>query len=151
MREGAFMDTRTLVGKREDASALDPDAEWVALARQGDARAYENLFLKHRAAIFRIALRFVEDADDAEELVTDVFVRAFCSLPSFRGGCLFATWLRRITINAALNAKSRHPPETDSLDDPAMPAAALIGNPQAVLEARERRRTVRRAVRELSP
>lgn len=83
--------------------------------------------------------------------MTDVFVRAFRSLPSFRGDCLFSTWLHRITVNAALNAKSRRPADTASLDDPTIQAAVPVSNPQAMIEGRERRRTVRRAVRELSP
>ncbi len=151
MREGASMGWRTMVGKRQEANAPDPDAKWVSQARQGDVRACESLFLKYRATTFRLALRFVENADDAEEIVTDVFVRAFRSLSSFRGDCLFSTWLHRITVNAALNVKSRRPADTASLDDPTTHAAALVGNPQAMIEELERRRTVRRAVRELSP
>lgn len=113
MREGAFMDWRTMVGKRQEASAPDPDAEWVALAR-GETFAPARFF-------------------------------------SSSGDCLFSTWLHRITVNAALNAKSRRPADTASLDDSTTHAAALVVNPQAMIEERERRRTVRRAVRELSP
>lgn len=72
----------------------------------GDSSAFDVLVLRHQASIHRVCYRFTGNAEDAADLTQDVFVKAFRSLPKFRGGSAFSTWLYRIAVNACLSFKA---------------------------------------------
>jgi RNA polymerase sigma-70 factor (ECF subfamily) len=81
---------------RETVEAL------VERARQGDARAFEGVYRRTADRVYAVCLRMCADADEAAELVQDVYVRAWQRLASFRGDSLFTTWLHRLTVNLVL-------------------------------------------------
>lgn len=70
----------------------------VVRARQGDARAFEELYRQHHRRIYALALRLTRDRGRAEELTQDAFVRAWEALAGFRGESSFATWLHGLTV-----------------------------------------------------
>lgn len=74
----------------------------VARARQGDARAFEELYHGHSRRIYALALRLTRDGGRAEELTQDAFVRAWEALPSFRGESAFSTWLHGLAVRVWL-------------------------------------------------
>jgi RNA polymerase sigma-70 factor, ECF subfamily len=88
---------------------VSPEArgdEWfVERARTGRADAFAELVRRHRVRVYRLAVRLVGDIELSEEVAQDVFVQAWRSLPGFRGGSSFDTWLYRITVNRSLNAR----------------------------------------------
>ena len=73
--------------------ALPRDAEFAAL------------YQEHSRAIYYLALRLLSDPTKAEDVVHDVFLKAFRKLAEFRGGASWRTWLYRITINHCLNLR----------------------------------------------
>ena len=90
----------TLVGDRA-VRAADAEAADVALAASGDARAFERLYRTHVARVHSLVRRML-DADEADDLTQDVFVRAWQKLPTFRGEAAFGTWLHRVAVNVIL-------------------------------------------------
>ena len=69
-----------------------------------DRRAeFEALYQEHHRRVYAIALRFARDADRAEEIVQDAFVRVWRSLPSFNGNSRLSTWVHSVAVNAALD------------------------------------------------
>lgn len=74
----------------------------VERAREGDARAFEQVYRRTVDRIYAVCLRMCADGDEANELVQDVYVRAWQRLGSFRGESLFTTWLHRLTVNLIL-------------------------------------------------
>ena len=74
----------------------------VAEARSGCSSAFEELYERHRARIYRSAFRILRNQQDAEDAVQRSFQHAFTSLRRFRGDSTFSTWLTRIAINEAL-------------------------------------------------
>ncbi len=74
----------------------------VVRAQRGDARAFEQVYRRTVDRIYAVCLRMCADADEASELVQDVYVRAWQRLASFRGESLFTTWLHRLTVNLVL-------------------------------------------------
>ena len=103
------------------SESREPD---VALAADGDRRAFERLYHEHVNHVFSVCVRMCGDRGRAEELAQDVFVRAWQKLPLFRGESAFSTWLHRIAVNVVLNerkvegrARSRAVPEPDDRDD----------------------------------
>ena len=67
----------------------------------GDAAAFEPLVEKYRQRVWRLAYQVLHDREEAWDVAQEAFVRAFQSLPSFRGQSAFYTWLFRITVNVA--------------------------------------------------
>ncbi len=74
----------------------------VGHAQEGDTRAFEEIYRRTSERVFALCLRMAGDAQQAEELVQDVFVRAWERLNSFRGDALFTTWLHRLAVNLVL-------------------------------------------------
>ena len=77
----------------------------VALAAAGDQLAFERLYRQHAARIHSLVRRMVAGEADVDELVQDVFVRAWQRLSTFRGEAAFGTWLHRLAVNLVLNAR----------------------------------------------
>ena len=83
----------------------DTERADVALAAAGDQRAFERLYRQHVARIHSLVRRMAGGEGDVDELVQDVFVRAWQRLSTFRGEAAFGTWLHRLTVNLVLNAQ----------------------------------------------
>lgn len=105
-------------------------AELVAACQRGDRQAFRTLFEAHQAPMFRLAYRFVRNADEAADLTQDIFLRVFERIGTFRCECAFSTWLYRLATNVCLN-HIRRPRESTSYaqmepraarDDPAKEA-----------------------------
>lgn len=79
--------------------------ELVTRAQDGDAGAFEDLYHRTSERVYALCLRMSGDAQRAEELVQDVFVRAWEKLGTFRGDARFTTWLHRLTVNLVLQER----------------------------------------------
>ncbi len=93
----------------------------VALAADGDVRAFERIYRSHVGRIYSVCVRMVGDRARAEELTQDVFVRAWEKLATFRGESAFSTWLHRLAVNVVLNDREsegrRRKREDDGVED----------------------------------
>ena len=76
----------------------------ATLAASGDSRAFERLYRAHAARIHSLARRMV-DADHADDLTQEIFVRAWEKLGTFRGEAAFGTWLHRLAVNVILGRR----------------------------------------------
>lgn len=112
-----------------DGSAID-DARDVADSLRGDQQAYARLVRRHQVPIERCLARFTRDPGAREELLQEVFVQAWFSLPRFEGRCPLVYWLRRIAVRAGyahwkrLSARPAVPLDERTLEV-AAPADAL--------------------------
>jgi RNA polymerase sigma-70 factor, ECF subfamily len=79
------------------------DLKLVREFQGGSERAFNELVLRHRQAIFGLAAGMLGDRDEAEDLTQEVFVKAYQSLHGFRGDSAFYTWIHRICVNLCLN------------------------------------------------
>ena len=82
----------------------DPDAVDATLAASGDAHAFERLYRGHLSRISSLVRRMLGD-EDPEDVIQDVFVRAWQKLGTFRGESAFGTWLHRLAINVILGRR----------------------------------------------
>jgi RNA polymerase sigma-70 factor, ECF subfamily len=82
--------------------------------RAGNDAAFEELVRGHGGRMLRVAKRFLRNEEDARDAVQDAFLAVVRSIARFEGGSRLATWLHRITVNAALmklRAQGRRPEE----------------------------------------
>ncbi|MFI5279064.1 MAG: RNA polymerase sigma factor [Gemmatimonadales bacterium] len=92
--------------KDRDLAYGDGERADVALAAAGDERAFERLYRQHVPRIHSLVRRMAGGGEsETDELVQDVFVRAWQRLSTFRGEAAFGTWLHRLAVNLVLNAQ----------------------------------------------
>ena len=117
------------MAQRADARPFVPedatDAQLAARASEGDIDAFEELYRRHVAAAWRVALAVTANPEDAADAASDAFVRVFQSLRLGRldDGSLFRAYVVAAARNAAVDVLRRtnrlRPAETrDELDGP---------------------------------
>ncbi len=88
--------------------------------RAGDRAEFSRLVEAYSANIYRLALRMLNQPQDAEDVLQDTFLKAFRHLKTFDGRSKLSTWLFRIATNEALMLLRRRRPDQVSLDEPLM-------------------------------
>ncbi len=91
------------------------EAELITHAQNGDRDAFSSLLEMHYDMIYRAAYKWCGDAHQAEDIAQDVCIKVGRSMGQFRGESKFSTWLYRITINMAHDARRKHKPHVDML------------------------------------
>jgi RNA polymerase sigma-70 factor (ECF subfamily) len=81
------------------------DLHLVDSLREGSESAYEELLLRFQQPVFALALRLLDDESEACDVVQEVFLKVFRNVSSFRGQSTLKTWIYRITVNEAHNAR----------------------------------------------
>ncbi|MCW5938460.1 MAG: sigma-70 family RNA polymerase sigma factor [Fimbriimonadaceae bacterium] len=135
----------------DSTEARDSDEALVARARGGDFDAFELLFERHRGLVFRFAYQSSGRRDDAEDVVQEVFTRAYQNLHRYRDEAKFTTWLLRIAMNLSTD-RARMSQRRASLE--AQEAAGALAwmtvgdtdDPVENLESERRSKALRQAI-----
>jgi RNA polymerase sigma-70 factor (ECF subfamily) len=85
-----------------------PDTELVVLARKGSKEAAGELFDRYWVLAWRTAYAITADRGLADDTAQEAFVKVFAALGRFDDTQPFPPWLKRITINSAVDALRRH-------------------------------------------
>jgi RNA polymerase sigma-70 factor, ECF subfamily len=121
------------------------DRVLVRAAQAGDLDAFEMLVRRYQPSVYRIALRLLGSDADADDVAQDTFLRAWRSLPQFRGDSTFATWLYRIVTRRSLDTLARRRPINALEDDVPAPTS----DPVMQVEQRERLQAITRQIQRL--
>ena len=73
----------------------------IAAILAGDTRQYHELIRPYERSVYKMALSFMKNESDAEDVAQEAFLKAFRKLADFRGQAKFSTWLISITLNEA--------------------------------------------------
>jgi RNA polymerase sigma-70 factor (ECF subfamily) len=133
-----------------------PAKEQAAIVADG----FDALVQQHQKRVYRVVYLLVRDADAADTLTQECFLRAYQKLAGFRGECRIDTWLLRIAVNLAKDhAKNRRASfwrkligldDTDDGNGVPVQVHAHDPSPEQVLLAREEMQAVWSAVDSLS-
>ena len=121
------------------------EQELVRAAQRGNEGAFEELALRYEKQMYRLALRMCGREEDAWEIYQEALLAAWRGLGRFRGESALATWLYRLTSNAAIDYLRRQNRqrglEAVSLDDEEafVPTADPAPSPQRSAELSELR------------
>jgi RNA polymerase sigma-70 factor (ECF subfamily) len=84
------------------------DSEWIQQVLAGDASAFEPLVLKYQPRIFAVARKYARRESEVEDIVQEVFVKAFTKLGTFRGESPFEHWLMRLAVRTCFDFLRAH-------------------------------------------
>src|SRR5277367_1000757 len=133
----------------------DNEAAMIASILAGDTQLYHELIHPHERSVYMMALSFVKNEVDAEDIAQDAFLKAFHNLSTFRAESKFSTWLISITLNEARSrlrrqAIVRMESFDDSPDDGGVISPALLRDwreiPSEAVERQEICQMLREAV-----
>jgi RNA polymerase sigma-70 factor (ECF subfamily) len=90
----------------------------IASILAGDTQLYHELIRPHERAVYLMALTYVKNQSDAEDVAQEAFLKAYRNLASFRAEAKFSTWLISITLNEARSRlRKQGAAPTESLDE----------------------------------
>lgn len=135
----------------------EQEAAIVRRVLDGDVNAFETLVREYEKNVYNIALRMVNNSEDASDMTQEAFIKAYNSLPNFRGDSKFSVWLYRLTTNICIDfLRSRGRRPTVSLtaaDEDEEPQELDVADdrfdPVQSLERAELRRAVQRGLASL--
>jgi RNA polymerase sigma-70 factor (ECF subfamily) len=133
------------------------DEELVELCIHGDKQAYAHLFERHNRMVFNFAYRVLGNAEDAEDVLQEVFLRAYLALSRFRRESKFSTWLYSIASNVCITHKRKKEKreqltetrELMSKKGASLKVARTMNNPEEIVVKREFSERVRKIVASL--
>jgi len=105
-----------LINKTLETVYVDKHIELVAACRKGNRQAQFEIYKLYAKAMYNVALRIVNDDDEAEDVLQEAFLDAFTRLESFRAETTFGLWLKQIVINKSINQLRKRKAEFVSLD-----------------------------------
>ncbi len=85
-----------------------PDAELVGAVLRGDTASFEDLVRRYQPRIFAMARRYARREDEVEDIVQEIFIKAFQKLGSFRGDAPFEHWLMRLAVRICYDFLRAH-------------------------------------------
>jgi RNA polymerase sigma-70 factor, ECF subfamily len=132
--------------------ASSDEGQLVERSQAGDRAAFEELVRRHADRLYAVVLRFVADADEAEEVTQEAFLRAWRSIGRFERRSRFFTWLYRIGINEAKRRAERRSPEGavgEIEDSPIEDAPDWSEAPELRAEQGDLRRVLEQAIQAL--
>jgi RNA polymerase sigma-70 factor, ECF subfamily len=128
----------------------------IDACRAGNTEAFGALVERYQGRLYPTVFRLTGCADEARDVLQEVFLRAFEKLDLFHGESSFYTWIYRIAVNLALSGRRRKRP-TGQLpvgrEGNAIDLAYDLGesDPSAPLERAERDRMIQEALDALAP
>lgn len=102
MISAAPVDTLTVA---QDRSITDD--EIVSRVLAGERDVFEVLMRRYNQRLFRVSRSIVRTDEDAEDVVQEAYLRAYCHLADFEGRSQFSTWLTKIAVHEALAKRRR--------------------------------------------
>lgn len=144
-----------------DASSQKRDeAQMIAAILAGDRDLYHRLIQPYELSVYRMAMSFVKNETEAEDVAQEAFLKALHNLATFRAESKFSTWLISITLNEARRwLRRQRTVRMESLDEPpeegGKASPALLRDwreiPSEALERKELRTLLQAAIGHLSP
>src|SRR2546427_747014 len=120
----------------------DEDQQLVARTQSGDAGAFDQLVVKYTPRLYGLVYKMTSNHEDTNDLLQDIFSKAYKAIRGFRGKSSFYTWIHSIAVNMTLNfLKKRGRRFQLSLDD----VDASIQNDKEFMEATATSSPVREA------
>lgn len=125
------------------------EARWVQQTLAGNQTAFARLVERYTGAVYNQAYRMLNDAQEAEDAVQEIFLRAYTRLASFDQQRRFSTWLLTVGTNYCIDRLRRRRQSWLTLDDVAFWLPSTQPGPEGSALKREQREAVQAALQRL--
>jgi RNA polymerase sigma-70 factor (ECF subfamily) len=102
----------------QDALSMTEDRQLVSRALKGDRKAFEMIVHKYEQPLTSYLGRMTGEREAALDFAQEVFLKAYCSLASYRPAFKFSTWLFKIASNHMIDHWRKKKLPTVSIDQP---------------------------------
>src|ERR1051325_8806858 len=85
--------------KEMDVALKDEDQHLVARRQEGDAGAFDDLVVKYTPRLYGLVYNMTSNHEDTNDLLQDIFAKAYKAIRGFRGKSSFYTWIHSIAVN----------------------------------------------------
>jgi RNA polymerase sigma factor (sigma-70 family) len=124
----------------------------IAKILQGDSSAYRFLVEQNKKIVYSVALRILNNAEDAEDAAQESFIRAYNQLHTFKAQSKFSTWLCTITYRICVSRLKKNSLESNIIDDGIVENyEGGINTPYKELTEKEKQLIIKRAIQKLPP
>ena len=89
----------------------------IERCKQGDIKAQFLLYKQYSTAMYNIAIRFLNNKMDAEDILQESFITAFNKLVDLKSDASFGNWLKRIVINNCISFLRKNKIYFEDVDD----------------------------------
>jgi RNA polymerase sigma-70 factor, ECF subfamily len=131
------------------------DTTLIERTLSGDNGAFDMLVTRYRDRIFSLAFHMLSNAEEAEDIAQEVFVRAYRNLGKFRQESSFYTWLYRIAVNIVYTQAKKNTRRRVLYDEAFKEREYLqphsFDSPETVAQAGEVREMILKAINQLDP
>ena len=103
--------------QRESDQNLKTDIQLVEEVRKGHRASFSELVKRHQRGLLRLSMRFMKDADIAQDIVQEAFIKSYEKLNLFEGRASFKSWLYQIAVNTARNKLRESRYDFTNIDD----------------------------------
>lgn len=79
------------------------DIDIVERCKANDRTAQLKLYRQYCDGMYCVAMRFLKNTDDAEDVLQEAFIKAFQKIHQFKGEVTFGAWLKRIVVNKCID------------------------------------------------
>lgn len=93
------------------------DIFFIEAVRKGNVAAFSVLVERYQNMVYSLSLKLLKNAEDAEELAQDTFIKAYQKLDTYEGKSKFSTWIYSITYNACISELRKRRIHFSSLED----------------------------------
>ena len=122
-----------------------PEERLIERAKNGDLRAFEEVYKQYGRKLFGLCLRMCGNEADAEELMQEIFMNLLGKIKTFRGDAKFSTWLYRVGVNTCISHLRRRRIQQIPLDEELESSPVMGVNAPPLLQ----RESLKRALAEL--
>lgn len=128
------------------------DEALVTMTLNGQSAAFEELVRRYERQIYSLALRMMNNQEDANDVAQDIFIKIYHGLSKFDESRKFFSWMYKLALNVCYTQLKKRPPESYTLDN-VIDFAPLIPDkdtyPEDYFESKELRELVQQAISEL--
>ena len=135
------------------------DDELVARTQAGETDAFDQLVVRYSPRLYGLVYNMTSHHEDTNDLLQDIFAKAFRSMRGFRGKSSFYTWIHTIAVNMTINFRKkrarRFALSLDDVDsgierDPDFLAATQTSDPSRQVNLGELQQKLNEAMQKLS-
>ncbi len=117
----------------------------------GDTKAFAILVERYKDLVYTLAIRMLNNREEAEEVAQDTFIKIYKSLQSFKGNSKVSTWIYKVTYNTCLDRikKNQRQMQEVAIDEFTEHQVKTLEDALDALEKKEFQQTVQECLQQL--